>query len=82
MTYVCSDCGERVTMAHGTLSRQGDHGETVTGEGLGTATCSKHPFRFVTVVRDLSGGKEAARAMRAVPMSVKRHTKVRRKYGT
>jgi hypothetical protein len=73
-------------MNHGVLSRteqQTDkHGnvvtKTVTGEGLGTWTCSEHPQRFVTVMRDLSGGKEASKMLRQTPVTVKRHTKVTR----
>ena len=37
-----------------------------------------HGARFVTVIRDLSGGKEANRNLRKSAMTVKRHTKVER----
>jgi hypothetical protein len=60
--YVCRECDKSVQMA---------------GEGLKTATCSKHPFRMVTVTRDFSGGKEADRGQRTTPVTVKRHTQVR-----
>ena len=79
MTYKCAECGRTLTSNHDTLSRtegMGERTKTVTGEGLGTWTCGAHPQRFVTVSRDLSGGKEANREMRRTPVTVKRHTKV------
>ena len=69
MKYVCADCGEAVEMNFKEF--------TSTTRGLGTATCQKHRVRFVTVMRDLSGGKEADKVSRSVPVTVKRHTRVR-----
>jgi hypothetical protein len=60
--YVCAVCEEPVKML---------------GEGLKTATCSKHPTRMVTVSRDTSGGSEQLRDRRQEPVTVKRHTQVR-----
>ena len=60
--YICVACNGLVKM---------------TGEGLKTATCSKHPFRMVTVIRDFSGGKEADTSHQQTPVTVKRHTAVR-----
>lgn len=60
--YVCAICNEPVKM---------------TGEGLKTAKCAKHPFRFVTVQRDTSGGQENGRDQRKSPVTVKRHTQVK-----
>jgi hypothetical protein len=85
-SYKCAECGRPVSINHGVLSRTEQvttsHGEvitkTVTGEGLGTWTCAAHAQRFVTVMRDLSGGKEASKMLRQTPVTVKRHTKVRR----
>jgi hypothetical protein len=56
---------------------------TITGRGLGTWRCStpSHNVRFVTVIRDLSGGTERAKDMRAVPVTVKRHVNVRGLHG-
>jgi len=66
MTYKCSQCGRSLTANH-------------DGQGnLGTWTCPVHGARFVTVIRDLSGGKEANRNLRKSAMTVKRHTKVER----
>jgi len=81
MTYKCAVCGRTLTSEHGVLSRTEGTGEmtkTITGEGLGTWTCPAHPQRFVTVTRDLSGGKENGKLMRKTPVTVKRHTLVRR----
>ena len=60
--YVCAVCNEPVRM---------------TGEGLKTAECAKHPFRYVTVLRDTSGGQENGRDSRKTPVTVKRHTEVK-----
>ncbi len=60
--YICATCDGPVELK---------------GEGLKTATCRKHPFRMVTVMRDFSGGKEADRGQRKTPVTVKRHTQVR-----
>jgi hypothetical protein len=60
--YVCTVCNRPVTMS---------------GQGLKTATCSAHPYRTVTVIRDFSGGKEADKGHRETAVSVSRHTKVR-----
>jgi hypothetical protein len=49
----------------------------MTGEGLKTGTCPKHPFRMVTVTRDTSGGSEQLRDKRKEPVMVKRHTQVK-----
>lgn len=68
ISYVCDDCGGQVTFGGST---------NPAGRGLKTATCWAHPFRFVTVMRDLSGGKEADKGNRSVPVRVRRHTKVR-----
>ena len=63
-SYVCATCGEAV-------KRTGQPGN------LGTFKCPKHPFRFVTVSRDTSGGSEQLRDCRKEPVSVKRHTLVK-----
>jgi hypothetical protein len=60
--YVCAICNDPVQ---------------ATGEGLKTFTCRKHPFRYVTVNRDTSGGSEQLRDRRKEPVTVKRHTLVR-----
>jgi hypothetical protein len=60
--YVCAICNEPVRM---------------TGGGLKTAKCAKHPFRYVTVSRDTSGGQENGRDSRKAPVTVKRHTQVK-----
>lgn len=60
--YVCAVCNETLKGA---------------GEGLKTFTCRKHPFRFVTTQRDLSGGQENGRDQRKSPVTVKRHTLVK-----
>jgi hypothetical protein len=60
--YVCATCNEPVQSA---------------GEGLKTFTCRKHPFRFVTVNRDTSGGSEQLRDRRREPVQVRRHTQVK-----
>ena len=60
--YVCATCGQA-------LKGRGD--------GLKTFICPKHPFRFVTVQRDTSGGSEQLRDRRKEPVSVKRHTEVK-----
>jgi len=83
LVYKCADCGKSVVSSHATLTRTEQVGpdlrdvRTVTGEGLGTFTCDSHPSRQVAVTRDLSGGKEDNKVMRATPVSVKRHTRVR-----
>lgn len=59
--YVCAECG-------GSLRKE--------GTGLGTWTCQAHPFRTVTVTKDLSAGKEASHNLREVGVQVRRHTKV------
>ena len=63
LTYKCSECGEP-------LESHGEDG------GLGTWTCPRHPSRSVTVIQDLSGGKENDRGSRKVPVTVRRHTLV------
>jgi hypothetical protein len=62
--YRCSNCGRQLHKS---------------GAGLGTWTCQTHPERFVTVLKDLSGGKEVdiKSGQSAVPCLVKRHTLVR-----
>jgi uncharacterized Zn finger protein (UPF0148 family) len=62
--YRCSTCGKQLSKS---------------GTGLGTWTCPQHPERFVTVTKDLSGGKEAEikAGETQVPCTVKRHTLVR-----
>jgi hypothetical protein len=60
--YTCAECQEPLKG---------------TGEGLKTFKCQKHPFRFVTVLRDTSGGSEQLRDRRKEPVAQKRHTKVR-----
>ncbi len=60
--YVCAVCQEPVKM---------------TGEGLKTGTCPKHPVRMATVVKDTSGGSEQLRDRRKEPVMVKRHTQVK-----
>lgn len=61
--YICDECGAPVSR---------------NGTGLGTWTCKAHPFRTVTVPKDLSGGKEGSAALlREEPVQVRRHTKVR-----
>lgn len=62
--YVCAVCEERLT-------GKGEPG------GLKTFTCPKHPFRFVTVQRDTSGGSEQLRDRRKEPVQIKRHTLVK-----
>jgi len=59
--YVCAECQRPVSM---------------NGQGLKTATCPAHPFRYVSVPRDLSGGKEASRELRKAHVTVRRPTKV------
>jgi len=60
--YVCAECSEPLKG---------------TGEGLKTFKCPKHPFRFVTVMRDTSGGSEQLRDRRKEPVTLKRHTAVK-----
>lgn len=61
--YVCAECG-------GPVSRE--------GTGLGTWHCPRHPSRMVTVIKDLSAGKEgSSRMLIKEPVQVQRHTKVR-----
>jgi hypothetical protein len=62
--YVCAICNE-------TLQGKGEP------SGLKTFTCKKHPFRFVTVERDTSGGQENSSTQRKTPVQVKRHTLVK-----
>lgn len=62
--YHCAVCNEKLT-------GKGEPG------GLKTFTCPKHPFRFVTVPRDTSGGSEQLRDRRKEPVTLKRHTLVR-----
>lgn len=85
--YTCSSCGKPITSSHGVIQREkitvDDEGKEdkvmITGEGLGTWRCTcGADVRYVTVTRDLSGGKEAAKGERAVPVSVKRHVAVKR----
>jgi len=49
----------------------------MTGEGLKTGVCKKHPFRMVTVIKDTSGGSEQLRDRRKEPVMVKRHTQLK-----
>lgn len=60
--YVCFVCEQPVKM---------------TGDGLKTATCPKHPFRMATVIRDTSGGSEQLRDKRKESVMVKRHTQIK-----
>lgn len=64
--YHCAECGRRLEKS---------------GQGLGTWTCPIHPERLVSVVRDLSGGKEDSRPRREVGMAMRRHTKVEVRHG-
>lgn len=59
--YCCDACGAQL---------QG------LGDGLKTFTCPKHRVRFVTAIRDLSGGKEDRKDARHVGVTRIRHTKV------
>jgi hypothetical protein len=59
--YCCDACGAQL---------QG------RGDGLKTFTCPKHRARFVTVSRDLSGGKEDRKDARHVGVTRSRHTLV------
>lgn len=58
--YLCATCSEPVVFA---------------GNGLKTPRCSRHPRRTVTVIRDLSGGKEVSKNLRSAAIAVHRHTK-------
>lgn len=62
--YVCAECGQ---------------GLKSQGTGLGTWRCSQHPERWVSVIKDLSGGKEESlkRREHEIGCTVRRHTKVR-----
>ena len=62
--YMCGSC-DRPLEARGT--------------GLKTWTCPQHPRRFISVPRDLSGGKEADKMSRNSTVTVSRHTRVQRR---
>lgn len=84
--YVCSSCDKPVSSTHDVLQREksmplpdGKEDKiTITGTGLGTWHCTcGADVRYVTVIRDLSGGKEADRASRSTPVTVKRHVAIK-----